>query len=81
MSLSLVEIEKEVVQLTPAERERLISFLIATLEPTDEGDVEPAWEKEVLARSKDVQEGRIVAEPADEALARVRRCLKPHFAL
>jgi hypothetical protein len=55
--------------------------LITTLEPADEGDVDPAWEKEVAARSKDVQEGRVVPVPADEALARVRRSLKPHFAL
>jgi putative addiction module component (TIGR02574 family) len=76
MSLSLAEIEQEVSRLSQDERERLIGFLIATLEPTDEGDIDAAWEKEVMARSKDVQEGRIVPVSADEALARVRRSLK-----
>jgi len=75
MPLSLVEIEREVSQLTLDERERLISFLIATLEPPDEGDIEGAWEEEVLARSRDVHEDRVAPVPADEALARVRRSL------
>jgi putative addiction module component (TIGR02574 family) len=80
MSLSLLEIEREVVQLTPEERERLIGFLIATLEPTEEDDVETAWKEEVLARSKDIHEGRVISVPADEALARVRRSLRSHPA-
>lgn len=75
MPLSLVEIEREVSQLTLDERARLISFLIATLEPADEGNIEAAWEEEVLARSKEIQEGRVAPVPADEALARVRRGL------
>jgi hypothetical protein len=75
MPLSLIEIEREISRLTPAERERLISFLIVTLEPADEGDIEPAWEKEVATRSKDVQERRVMPASADEALARVRRSL------
>lgn len=75
MPLSLAEIEREVSQLTLDERARLIGFLIATLESTDEGDIEAAWEQEVLARSAEVQEGRVVPVPADEVLARVRRSL------
>lgn len=75
MPLSVAEIEKEAGQLTLDERERLISFLIATLEPADEGDIEAAWEQEVLARSKEIEEGRVAPAPADEALARVRRSL------
>ncbi|MGB6068897.1 MAG: addiction module protein [Desulfomonilaceae bacterium] len=75
MARSLAEIEQEVSQLTPEERARLISFLIASLAPTDEGDIEAAWEQEVLARSAEVEEGHVVPVPADEALARVRRRL------
>lgn len=75
MPLSLVEIEKEASHLTPGEKARLISYLIATLEPGDEGDIEAAWEEEVLTRSKDIREGHIVPRSANEALARVRRSL------
>lgn len=75
MPLSVVEIEKEVRHLTPDERARLIGFLISTLEPADEGDIEAAWEEEVLARSKEIQAGSVTPVPADEALARIRRNL------
>lgn len=74
MPLSLVEIEKEVSLLTLDRKERLLGFLIAKLEP-DEGDVEAAREQEVLARSKEIQEGRVTPVPVSEALARVRRSL------
>jgi putative addiction module component (TIGR02574 family) len=76
MALSVVEIEKEVSRLTLDERARLIGFLIATLEPADEGDIDAAWEQEVLARSRQIQEGSVSPVPADEALARVRRSLQ-----
>ena len=75
MPLSVIEIEKEASHLTPDERARLISFLICTLEPADEGDIEAAWEAEVLARSKEIQTGSVAPVSADEALARVRRSL------
>jgi putative addiction module component (TIGR02574 family) len=75
MPLSVSEIEREASQLSSEERARLIGFLIATLEPADEGDIEAAWEEEVLARSKEIEEGRVVPVSADEALERVRRSL------
>jgi hypothetical protein len=70
MPRSLVQIERDVSQLTQDERERLIGLLIATIEPADEGDIEAAWEEEVLARSRDIQEGRVAPVCADEALGR-----------
>jgi hypothetical protein len=75
MPLSIAEIEREVSQLTLDERERLLGFLIATLEPFDEGDIEAAWEEEVLARSMDIEKGVVAPLPADEALTRLRRGL------
>jgi putative addiction module component (TIGR02574 family) len=75
MPLSVVEIEREASKLTSDERARLISFLIAALEPTDEGDIEAAWEREVLARAEEIRSGSVVPVPADEALERVRRSL------
>jgi len=75
MAMSLIEIEKEISQLSTNERTRLISVLISSLEQEDEGDIETAWEEEVLARSKEIQEGRITPVPTDEALARLCRNL------
>jgi hypothetical protein len=68
MSLSLADIE--------GEAGRLIEFLIASLEPIDEGDIEAAWSEEVLARSREIQEDRVTPVPAGEALARVRGNLR-----
>jgi putative addiction module component (TIGR02574 family) len=76
MALSLAELEKEVTQLSLEEREQLIRLLIASLEPEDEGDIEAAWEQEVLRRSREIQEGKVSPVPADEALARIRRSLR-----
>ncbi len=76
MPLSVAEIEHEVSQLTPDERARLIGFLIGSLEPSDEGDIEAAWEEEVLARSGEIREGHAAPVSADEALDRVRRSLR-----
>jgi putative addiction module component, TIGR02574 family len=76
MPLSLAEIEKEVTQLSLDERARLISLLIASLEEADKADIEAAWEQEVLARSREIAEGRVTPVPAEEALARVRRTLR-----
>ncbi len=53
----------------------LIGFLIADLEPPDEGDIAAAWGEEVLSRSREVHEGQVVPVPANEALDRVRRSL------
>jgi len=75
MSLSLIEIETEARKLPLEERARLIGVLIASLESADEGDIEAAWEQELLARSKEVQDGSVSPVPADEALERVRRSL------
>ena len=75
MAMSLGEIEREISRLSLDERTRLIGILISSLEHEDEGDIEAAWEEEVLARSKEIQEGRVTPVPADEALARVRRSL------
>lgn len=76
MARSLAEIEREVTQLTVQERARLITLLIESLEPADEGDVDAAWEQELLRRSKEIEEGRVVPVPADEALDRIRRSLR-----
>jgi len=76
MSLSFAEIEKAAANLPLEERARLIGALIASLEPADEGDIEAAWEQEVLARSKEIRDGIVSPVSADEALERVRRDLR-----
>lgn len=76
MSLSLADLEKEAVQLPLEERARLISSLIASMEPPDDGDLEAAWEQEIEARSAAFHRGEAETVPAAEALARARRKLR-----
>ena len=76
MSLSLADLEKEAAQLPLEERARLISSLITSLESSDEGDIEAAWEKEIEARSAAFHRGEAKTVPAAEALARARHKLR-----
>jgi putative addiction module component (TIGR02574 family) len=76
MPLSVIEIQREAERLTSEDKERLIGFLIASLEQPDEGAIEAEWAEECLRRSQEIHDGRVSAAPADEAFARIRRTLK-----
>lgn len=76
MSKVLADIEKEIAGLTIEERARLIQHLIESLEPSDEGKVDAEWERELLRRSKDIEEGTAVGIPAEEVLDRIHRDLR-----
>lgn len=76
MTKSLVQIEHEAIELPLADRAHLIASLIASLDSADEGDVEAAWEREVLARSDELCRGAVRAVPSAEALTRARRNLR-----
>jgi hypothetical protein len=71
----VVDIELEPDRPRMGDEAKLIGLLIADLDPADEGDVESAREEEVLARSREIRDGRVVPVPAGEVLARVRRRL------
>ncbi|MEX0960331.1 MAG: addiction module protein [Burkholderiales bacterium] len=76
MSKVLADIEKEIARLTIEERARLIQHLIESLEPADEDKVDAEWERELLRRSKDIEEGTAVGTPAEEVLDRIHRDLR-----
>ncbi|MFN0304866.1 MAG: addiction module protein [Burkholderiales bacterium] len=75
MALSVTEIQREVTLLSVEERARLIALLIESLESVDDGNVDGAWEQELLRRSKEIEERKVIPVPAEEALERVRRTL------
>ena len=76
MPLTLAEIENEARHLSLEERARLIGRLIETLDPGDGGNVDAAWEAEVVRRSAEIAEGKVRPVPAEEALARIRRTMQ-----
>ena len=65
-------------QLPRGERVELLKALMDSLYPANEedsGEVSRAWGKELRARIKAFEEGRLASSPAQEAIARLREQL------
>jgi TRAP-type C4-dicarboxylate transport system substrate-binding protein len=75
MSTTLAELQEQAKQLNSEERAELASFLLETLEPSDNGDVRQAWEEEIKARWAEFERGDVELIPATEVFAEVRRKL------
>ena len=75
MSKAFEEVKNQAVQLSRAERLALVSLLLALDEPEPIPEVEAAWDEEIRARLRAVQEGRVEGIPYEEVLARVDRTL------
>ena len=71
----LTELEQKAAQLSPEERAQLALFLIRSLEPSDQGDIEEAWRIEAEARWAEIQRGEAKTVPGSDVLADVRRAL------
>jgi putative addiction module component (TIGR02574 family) len=68
----LAELEQELTELPPEQRAELASFLLASLEPSDEGDIEAAWLAEAERRLEEFEAGRMEAIPAEQVLSEAR---------
>lgn len=58
MAISLEEITKEVVELPRRQRLALVRLLLDLDQPATTDDIEQAWDEEIRARVKAVDEGR-----------------------
>ena len=76
MAETLTELEQKAAQLPPEERAQLALFLIRSLEPWDEGDIEEAWRIEAEARWAEIKRGEAKTVPGSEVLADVRHSLR-----
>lgn len=74
MASTIEIIEAEALQLSAAERARLIERLIASLD-VDPG-VEEAWAAEVERRNGEVESGKISLLPGPEAIAKLKASFK-----
>ena len=70
MSTPVHDLEAEVLLLPPEDRARLLERLIASFEPRS--SAQRAWLEVAQRRLSDVESGKAVMRPGDEALARVR---------
>ena len=73
---TLNELEQRAVQLPPEERAQLALFLIRSLEPSDEDNIEEAWRIEAEARWAAIQRGEAETVLGPEVFADVRRSLR-----
>ena len=73
MTMSLPELEIQLLSLAPAERAHLLERLIESFDK--DAGVESAWVSEALRREFDVKSGKSKMLSGDEALARIRTSL------
>lgn len=75
MGRPVSEIQQDIRELAYAEKEEILTMLMAELDgPADEG-TESAWGEEVARRSHEIDSGVVQCIPADEVLARVDKIL------
>jgi putative addiction module component (TIGR02574 family) len=70
MSSTVETLEAEALQLSAAERARLVERLIASLDIDHE--VEEAWAAEVERRNAEIESGAVSLIPGPEALAKLK---------
>jgi putative addiction module component (TIGR02574 family) len=70
MSMNLEALEAQAMQLSAAERARLVERLIASLD--SDPAVEEAWAAEVERRIAEVENGSVALLPGAVALARLK---------
>lgn len=70
MSSTVETLEAEALQLSAAERARLVERLIASLDIDPE--VERAWAAEVERRNAEIESGAVALISGSEALARLK---------
>ena len=69
-SETIETLEAAALQLTPADRARLVNRLIATLDADPE--VEEAWAPEVERRHAEIENGNVSLLPGPETLAKLK---------
>ncbi|MCX6912461.1 MAG: addiction module protein [Verrucomicrobia bacterium] len=73
--MPLEDVAREAIGLPRHQRLSLARLLIDLDDPGSDADVEAAWDVEIQARVRAVQEGRVEGIPYEEVLARVDRRL------
>lgn len=66
MAAGIEEITKEIVELPRHQRLALIRLLLDLDQPGSSDEIERAWDDEIRARVKAVDEGRAVGVPYEE---------------
>ena len=76
MPKGLLDLERELSSLPVEERARLACFLLRSLEPADDGDIEAAWVQEAERRLAAFEAGELGVPSAEEVFTEGRRRLR-----
>jgi putative addiction module component (TIGR02574 family) len=66
MAANIEEITKEVVELPRHQRLALVRLLLDLDQPGTSDEIEQAWDEEIRARVKTIDEGRVTGIPYEE---------------
>jgi len=69
-------LQKELLELAPAERAEVAEEAIRSLADTTYGELSPAWEQEIERRAKELDEGRADLIPGEEVFRRIEAELR-----
>jgi len=69
------ELEQRVSQLSADEKARLALYLLESLEPAEDGDIDEAWRAEAEARLSAVEAGTAETISAEDVFAKLDRRL------
>jgi putative addiction module component (TIGR02574 family) len=73
MTEAVFQLKSQVDVLSTEERADLAYYLLESLDPDVEGDVETAWEAELSRRVAEIDNGTAKGRPADEVMAELRK--------
>lgn len=76
MTSKLKDVEQAALALPVAERARLVTRLVASLEDDTDEEVELAWAEETERRYQEALEDPSTTEPAAQAFQRARNALR-----
>jgi putative addiction module component (TIGR02574 family) len=71
MKNNIADILKEALRLPPEARAALAGSLLDSLDEPPDLDAESAWEAEIAARIREIDEGKVTLIPWAEARARI----------
>ncbi len=75
MARRVTEIEADIQALEPADKERLLEFLLDDVGPADP-EIDRAWLEEVQRRSRELDEGKVAAVSWEQVAVDVRARLR-----
>jgi putative addiction module component (TIGR02574 family) len=68
MSATLEDITKDALKLSREQRLALAGFLLEVDEAVGDPEIEKAWEREILARIRALDEGKVAGVPYEEVM-------------